>query len=497
MRNLIWQFHVDTKRSYDGVHRKRMAMASAQTVALYAMKYGAEYEMAGHPRWWGNGYHGGPAMERFQLLDEQFDVYDMIMYIDTDILISPEAPNIFEEYADATIAGLHQTHRRDITLLEEGWLRNEFPDPARYRASYVNGAILLMSRDFRQYLRGVLRVDDIQVDKGTHWDRDGIKVQWPVYDQSMVSYWLAMSPFSLTSLDRPWVKGPYFYNHGGPKTEESLERYFTRYDTLREQWIPRGYPKVEAPLSSVGDTTRSPARASQAPAPAPVHRGPNVTVENISSKVRQAHLTYLNPAKLDGLYSVIDRVLSEQINGDFVEFGVALGGSGICMADALPDDRRFFGFDVFGMIPAPSEVDGPAALKRYQTIAAGESKGINGDTYYGYVDDLLTKVKENFASFGCPVDDQRIHLVEGLFENTLSSHEDLIVSLAHIDCDWYDSVKLCLDYAWKHLSPAGFIIVAGYNNSAGCKKATDEFLSSTKDAKLLYETPHAVIRKPR
>ncbi|SDT47323.1 TylF/MycF/NovP-related O-methyltransferase [Microlunatus soli] len=501
MRNLIWQYHIDTKRSYDGVHRKRMAMASSETVAFYAMKYGVEYEMASHSRWWKNGYHGGPAMERFQLLDERFDVYDQILYIDTDILVSPDAPNIFDEYADATIAGLHQTHRRDITLLQEGWLRTEFPDPARYRASYVNGAILVMSRDFRQYLRGVLRVEDIQVDKGTHWDRDGINVRWPVYDQSMVSYWLAMSPFDLTSLDRAWFKGPHFYNHGGPKTDESLHRYFSRYDTLREQWIPRGYPGTTtgdphpetahaAEIASAAETTGTAETKELKKAPA------KPTVENLSKQVRQKRLSYLGQGKFDSIYDRIEQIRSDGVAGDFTEFGVALGGSGICLARALEDGQRYFGFDVFGMIPPPSQADGQKVLNRYKTISSGESKGISGDPYYGYMDDLLEKVKGNFAEFDCPVDGRRINLVEGLFETTLPAHDDLTISLAHIDCDWYDPVKLCLEYAWGHLSPGGFIILDDYNSWPGCKKAADEFLAATPAAKLLYEKPNAVIRKP-
>lgn len=222
-----------------------VSMASSETLSFYAMKYGVEYQMANHSKWWVNGYHGGPAMERFQLLDEKYDVYDHILYIDTDILVSADAPNIFEEYSGSVIAGIHQLHGRDKKLLEEGWLKGEFDNPQRYRDCYVNGAILLLSRDFRQYLRGVLSVDDIQEDKGTHWDRDGVKVRWPVYDQSMVSYWLAMSPYSLTSLSSPWFKGPYFYNHGGSKNDEGkLRTYFARYESLRQGWIPAGYPVV-------------------------------------------------------------------------------------------------------------------------------------------------------------------------------------------------------------------------------------------------------------
>lgn len=237
MTNLIWQYHVDANRKYDGPDRKKMAMASAELATLYAMKHGAEYQIASHSRWWSEGYHGGPAIERFQLLDEKYDVYDYVLYLDTDILISPDAPNIFEEYAGAVVAANNQNHSQDKLRLTDGWLKSEFPDPQRYLKSYANGAILLMSREFRQYLRGVLDVADMQVDVGRHWTRDGMLVRWPVYDQSLLSYWLAMSPYTLKGIDRSWIYGPHFYNHGGPKTEENLQRYFDRYKALRDQWV--------------------------------------------------------------------------------------------------------------------------------------------------------------------------------------------------------------------------------------------------------------------
>ena len=46
-------------------------------------------------------------------------------------------------------------------------------------------------------------------------------------------------------------------------------------------------------------------------------------------------------------------------------------------------------YDVFGMIPPPGEKDGADVHQRYATIAGGASKGIGGETYYGYRDDLL------------------------------------------------------------------------------------------------------------
>ena len=51
-------------------------------------------------------------------------------------------------------------------------------------------------------------------------------------------------------------------------------------------------------------------------------------------------------------------------------------------------------YDVFGMIPPPGERDGADVHQRYATIAAGASKGIGGETYYGYRDDLLAEVTD-------------------------------------------------------------------------------------------------------
>jgi O-methyltransferase len=74
------------------------------------------------------------------------------------------------------------------------------------------------------------------------------------------------------------------------------------------------------------------------------------------------------------------------VSGDVLEFGVALGGSAIVLAGiAGLAHRRFYGFDVFEMIPAPtSEKDDEKSKQRYNLIASGKSEGIGGDLYYGY-----------------------------------------------------------------------------------------------------------------
>ena len=122
--------------------------------------------------------------------------------------------------------------------------------------------------------------------------------------------------------------------------------------------------------------------------------------------VRREHLTYLSPRKLRRLETVLQEILRLDVPGDVAEFGMALGGSAIVLAThARRRGRGFHGFDVFGMIPPPtSEKDDDKSRDRYRKIATGESKGLGGDLYYGYRDDLYADVCRSFTRFGLEID---------------------------------------------------------------------------------------------
>jgi asparagine synthase (glutamine-hydrolysing) len=170
------------------------------------------------------------------------------------------------------------------------------------------------------------------------------------------------------------------------------------------------------------------------------------------------------------------------VAGDILEFGVALGGSGIILAAHATGNRRFHGFDVFAMIPPPtSEKDDEKSKARYQVIHSGQSVGIGGDGYYGYQEDLLETVRASFARHKRPVDGDKIQLHQGLFESSLPRVEIKSVALAHIDCDWYDPVRYCLDWVGDKVSPGGVLIIDDYNDYNGARVAVDEFLSVRAD----------------
>ncbi|MGH9424434.1 MAG: TylF/MycF/NovP-related O-methyltransferase, partial [Thermoanaerobaculia bacterium] len=203
-------------------------------------------------------------------------------------------------------------------------------------------------------------------------------------------------------------------------------------------------------------------------------------ISSISRRVRDARLTYLTDEKLARIENALAEISQSGVEGCFLECGVALGGSGIIIATLMPPGRAFHGYDVFGMIPPPtSDKDDEKSRARYETIRSGQSRGIGGDPYYGYLGDLHQRVVDNFARFGQPVDNRRIALHKGVFEETLNPPAP--VAFAHVDCDWYDPVRLCLERIVPSLSHGAYVVLDDYNDYGGCRRAVDEFLERGPD----------------
>lgn len=215
-----------------------------------------------------------------------------------------------------------------------------------------------------------------------------------------------------------------------------------------------------------------------------------------AARVRQEKLTYLTPIKFQRLEDCLRAANAMGVPGDFLEFGIALGGSAIVIAEqARAAGRAFHGFDVFAMIPEPTSVhDDERSKERYKTISSGKSKGIGGDLYYGYRDNLYEEVKSSFARHGLPVDGSGIVLHKGLFEDTWPSYRGTDIAFAHIDCDWYDPVTFCLNGVAGRLRRGGRILLDDYHDYGGCKKATDEFLAGRSDFRV-HEGRNLILEK--
>ena len=203
-------------------------------------------------------------------------------------------------------------------------------------------------------------------------------------------------------------------------------------------------------------------------------------------------LTYLKPAMLRDLAAVAVDLERDGVAGTFVEAGTARGGSAIVIAAAKAPDRPMKVYDVFGMIPPPTERDGADVHRRYARIAAGEARGPGGDTYYGYRDDLYQEVTDAFARHGVPVGDHNIELVQGLFEDTVRLDEP--VAFAHLDGDWYESTMTCLTRIVPLLVPGGRIVLDDYYMWSGCRRAVDEYFTGRDGFRMEHRTRLHVVR---
>jgi len=174
--------------------------------------------------------------------------------------------------------------------------------------------------------------------------------------------------------------------------------------------------------------------------------------------------------RLVALYKLSEEINQRSVPGDIVECGVYNGGSAAIMAslcEKSPLNRNVWLFDSFEGLPKPTDKDGEEA-----------------PAYEGWCHGDLSKVKEVLRKLRIP--QSRVHIVKGWFQDTFPSAQIRDIAILHIDADWYDSVKLCLENFYDSVQPGGYIVLDDYGDWEGCRIATDEFLKKRAlDVKLI------------
>jgi len=173
--------------------------------------------------------------------------------------------------------------------------------------------------------------------------------------------------------------------------------------------------------------------------------------------------TMCSNARLRGLYQGIRHVLRNDVQGDIVECGCARGGSAALMALTLQQlgaHRALWLFDTFQGLPAPTSNDPDYEIA---SLFTGDCCGTIEN---------VTALFENLCVA------RNVHFIKGLFQETLPKTSTSVsgIALLHIDGDWYDSVKSCLDNLYDKVTPGGIIQFDDYGYWRGARKAIDEFL---------------------
>ncbi|MEH2277179.1 MAG: CmcI family methyltransferase [Nostoc sp.] len=177
--------------------------------------------------------------------------------------------------------------------------------------------------------------------------------------------------------------------------------------------------------------------------------------------------TMLSEARLYSLFTLIKRICVENIPGNFVECGVAAGGSTALVAAVIKRHTRqprwVYAFDSFDGMPAPTEKD--------------KSNGILAEVTgwgTGTCAAPEASVKEVCNKLGVG---DIVQIVKGYFEDTLPKMRDAVgmIAFLHMDGDWYESTKTIINNFYDRISNDGFVQVDDYGFWEGCRQALHEF----------------------
>lgn len=170
--------------------------------------------------------------------------------------------------------------------------------------------------------------------------------------------------------------------------------------------------------------------------------------------------TMCSNARLRGLYRALHYLVSRDIAGDVVECGSAQGGSAALMAltlRQLKSQRKLWLFDTFEGLPPPSSQDPDFEL---------------ANLFTGTCIGTLNEVRELFHRLNVL---HGVEFVKGLFQDALPVNRVPQIALLHIDGDWYESVKVCLEFLYDKVVAGGVIQLDDYGYWKGARKAVDEF----------------------
>jgi hypothetical protein len=173
--------------------------------------------------------------------------------------------------------------------------------------------------------------------------------------------------------------------------------------------------------------------------------------------------TLLSYARLSALYEIGSWLERRRMRGSFVECGVCNGGSAAVLASVARRnrERHIWLFDSWEGMPEPTAEDVACTGKRgTKGMARGSERTAR---------ELL------FGRLG--LDRTTVQLVQGWFDKTIPNALPAIgeIALLHLDCDWYESVRFCLETLYDRVVDGGFIVVDDYGHWKGCQKAVDEF----------------------
>lgn len=191
------------------------------------------------------------------------------------------------------------------------------------------------------------------------------------------------------------------------------------------------------------------------------------------------------------LFSYECALKMKDIEGDYVECGVAAGAQIIAMASAAPN-KTIHAFDSFEGIPLTSNRDDQMPGLKYLTKDeqallpnAGEQELISSGATVVSLDNFMT----NLFNAGISLENILVH--KGWFENTIPKTNIDKISILRLDGDLYNSTLVCLIHLFSKVIKGGIVIIDDWQLE-GCRLACEEYFHSI-DYKPNYQSVSNIV----
>lgn len=179
--------------------------------------------------------------------------------------------------------------------------------------------------------------------------------------------------------------------------------------------------------------------------------------------------------RMENVRTECERLISENIPGDFIETGVWRGGACIMMRAVLAAyecaDRKVIAADSFEGFPAQSAADNNFTVGGVSDFAVS-----------------LEDVKANFARYGLL--DEQVVFLKGFFKDTLPKAPVEKIALLRLDGDLYESTREGLMHLYGKLTRGGTLIADDYFLFEGQRKAIDEYREAHGIAEPIVRIDH-------
>lgn len=170
----------------------------------------------------------------------------------------------------------------------------------------------------------------------------------------------------------------------------------------------------------------------------------------------------------------------KDVRGEVCEFGVAQGVTSALIANEIKSSNKILHlFDSFEGLPRPTEKD---QLKD-DIFSLGSM-----EAYTGKMSQPEEMVRTRLAALAFPPQKYVIH--KGFIEQVIEADNNLPVevSFAYLDFDFYEPIKVTLEFLDRTTSAGSIIIVDDYDFfSTGVKTAVDEFVEEKNLRSEKYE----------